>query len=278
MADGSSRFTSDRRIHEEASWGDQVDWGAGTAENVDVTATGLVGRSPSPDSGKPESGISRWTFDDADTQSGSAIDVWGGHDGIINGTTAGASGANQTYTTNEAYSFDGDNDHINIGRPAELEFTGRDAFSISLWVHPIDNGDSPDSYRHRVLSNRHSNSNAIEIFVDVDGDTHFTVNGGDRFIATTEFALSLNDWHHLVGTYNGSDTVTMYHDGSFQSDGTGSPGTGSLVSGDWNFGRFPQYPSDPGYYSGGADDIRIFNKDLSGAEVGNLYNTGSISG
>lgn len=45
MTDGVSRFTSDRRTPRKAAWKDDVDWAAGTAENVDVTGSDLVGRS-----------------------------------------------------------------------------------------------------------------------------------------------------------------------------------------------------------------------------------------
>jgi hypothetical protein len=41
-----SLFTSDRRGPEEASWATEGDWGAGAAENVDVTRNGLVGKTP----------------------------------------------------------------------------------------------------------------------------------------------------------------------------------------------------------------------------------------
>jgi hypothetical protein len=50
MTDGSSRFTSDRRLRGDASWADSSDWEAGTAENVDVVGGGLVPREGSVDS------------------------------------------------------------------------------------------------------------------------------------------------------------------------------------------------------------------------------------
>ena len=44
MTEGSSRFTSDRRGREEASWADEEDWNAGVPENVDVLGGSLVPR------------------------------------------------------------------------------------------------------------------------------------------------------------------------------------------------------------------------------------------
>ena len=39
------------------------------------------------DAAIPDSGVSRWTFDDGDTDSGTALDVWNDNDGTINGAT-----------------------------------------------------------------------------------------------------------------------------------------------------------------------------------------------
>ena len=69
MSDKTSRFISDRRGREEASWGGQADWEAGTIENVDVTTDGLVGRDPAQTGDVPASGTI------ADFESGS-LDSW----------------------------------------------------------------------------------------------------------------------------------------------------------------------------------------------------------
>lgn len=46
MADGSSRFTSDRRGRQSASWKTNEDWVAGVAENVEIVGSELVSRNP----------------------------------------------------------------------------------------------------------------------------------------------------------------------------------------------------------------------------------------
>jgi hypothetical protein len=51
MSGESSRFTSDRRSREGASWVGSTDWDQGTPENVDIVDGGLV---PQPQSGAPE--------------------------------------------------------------------------------------------------------------------------------------------------------------------------------------------------------------------------------
>lgn len=51
MSGESSRFTSDRRSREGASWVGSTDWDQGTPENVDIVDGGLV---PQPQSSAPE--------------------------------------------------------------------------------------------------------------------------------------------------------------------------------------------------------------------------------
>ncbi|MFD1570150.1 MULTISPECIES: hypothetical protein [Haloferacaceae] len=84
MADGSSRFTSDRRTREEASWADQTDWEAGAPENVDVTADGLVGRPTLQAGVAPDSGV--YSFEDDSV--GSSPDGWEVRDAEVIDSTA----------------------------------------------------------------------------------------------------------------------------------------------------------------------------------------------
>ncbi len=93
---------------------------------------------------------------------------------------------------------------------------------------------------------------------------------------TVDANFSLNSWHHVVGIYNAaSNTENLYVDGVLSAD---SPRTPSIV--------MDQSPSDfrigctyvtetcgfgSGTY-GSIDDVRIYNRVLSVAEIQNLYN------
>ncbi|MFD1643450.1 hypothetical protein [Halohasta litorea] len=63
MTGEPSRFTSDRRRRESASWVDGSDWQAGIAENVDVVEEGLVPRTPPQAGDVPATAVE--TFEDA---------------------------------------------------------------------------------------------------------------------------------------------------------------------------------------------------------------------
>lgn len=59
MSGELSRFTSDRRGRESASWATDGDWQEGAAENVDIVGGGLVGRAPTQ--GSDPSGSESYT-------------------------------------------------------------------------------------------------------------------------------------------------------------------------------------------------------------------------
>lgn len=226
----------------------------------------------------PDSGISRWTFDDADTESGTAIDSWGTNDGTINGVTTGASGANQTYATNESYSFDGGDDYIALGTDSSLTMGSGD-YSIACWFQT-----STVANQVFIACDDNSSSNGYYfLFLRDEGDVRFTLSsdGGtsNRSINTTQTnTLDDSNWYHIVCTWNNSnDDITIYVDGSEDSgamDTTGAGGNSIDIGTAGNIGRRPI--SNDLYNAGNLDDVRLYNKELTATEVSNLYNNGSI--
>ena len=88
---------------------------------------------------------------------------------------------------------------------------------------------------------------------------------GERYINSANAAIPLNEWHHVVGTYDGT-TVRLYIDGS----PAGSQQYGSQVL----LNTSPTIPSTIGYmswglqYFGGTiDDARIYSGVLSDPEI-----------
>lgn len=95
MADGSSRFTSDRRRRESATWSDGDDWEMGVSENVDVIGGGLVGRGPLGSGEIPSGGPtqSQW-----ETEAQLIQDWW--NDNWSYGTTDAGDTNNRSFVTN----------------------------------------------------------------------------------------------------------------------------------------------------------------------------------
>jgi len=262
-----SLTTDERETSDEVSWYTQTEWEAyQSATNVDIT-DGVVQLA----STIPDSGVSRWTFDAADTESGTALDSWGNNDGTINGATTGVSGANETYTTDEAYSFDGADDYVDFGAFGD----GLEAFSVAAWVNPDSLvGDMPILMRDGGLAR---NDRHWSLRIDDSNGTvsMWAQDGSDNKIqATTSSTISTGSWSHIVGTIGGT-TATIYVNGT--SDGSDSnssygvqPSSSETVkAGGDDVGGYE-------FYEGDIDDPRFYDKELSSTEVSNLYNNGSI--
>jgi hypothetical protein len=220
----------------------------------------------------PDSGVSRWTFDDDDTESGTALDSWGNNDGTISGATTGVTGANQTNDTAEAYSFDGTGDVINMGQTLGLVDTDH---TVAAWVKTGSDSDqhlagrfgSNASERWHYRINEVSGRWSMVFEIDYNDD--------NEKVAHTGTDLTDNTWYHFAGVWDVSNLeVQFYIDGTADGGGTAGGDWGDPVA-DFTIGN-----SDNGTtsWNGRIDDVRIYDKALSSTEVSNLYNTGSIDG
>jgi len=215
----------------------------------------------------PDSGVARLTFDDADTSGSTALDVWNGNDGTINaGVTTGVTGANQTYTTNEAYSFAEGNSGVTLpfSHPS-----GDGNWSIAFWVNL-------DTVHFDTMLGNESGKTGI----------HFRTNAGNnnwawvvRDSSGSQFFVSevptTGSWVFIVGVRNSSSFEFYKNDATL----VGSDSNSSVASNvsPLNF-RVGCAGDGGGPAPADIDDPRWYSKSLSATEISNLYNTGSISG
>jgi hypothetical protein len=183
---------------------------------------------------------------------GNAIDASdNGHDGTVFGATLTA---DRYGAANSAYRFDGINDYIRIPDSASLNFTGD--FSISAFIRTTTVGRivfsnmlevSPhDGYSFRV-----SNSGAM-----------YAMSGDVPLIGNT--AITTGTWRHVAFTLAGT-TGRIYVDGVL--DKSGPCGVPTVFNGDQTIGASytPFY-----FFNDGIDDVQVFNRALSSAEIAQL--------
>ena len=223
-----------------------------------------------PSNAIPDSGVARWTLDDADTESGTAIDVWGRdsdsitqNDATINGATTGVNGANQTYSTNEAYSFDGTDDYLQT--PVDIDSSALPEMSIACWVNINGAQDTI------IWSNDDGDDFDRELWL-FEGSYHVQAgvsdNGGRGF--DTGSSYSTDSWDHVVVVYR-NNGLDFYRNGDDQNLSQTSSDSSSAT--DLRIGGTAKSSN---YFDGEIDDFRIYNKGLSDTEVSDLYSTGSI--
>lgn len=203
----------------------------------------------------PRSGlIGEWLF------SGNADDTSGNNlDGTVNGATLTA---DRDGKAGNAYNFNGSNE-INIADNALFSFSGD--FSISAWFKT-----SSSATQSIIRKHNSGTTNGFWIQTSSTYNPDNTYNGLDGYVASVngETVLSNtsvinNTWHHVVLCYNGTSNITeLYIDNVLQTDTGVGHGTYwnsvSLLIGSG--------------FTGDIDDVRIYNRALSAAEISLLYN------
>jgi len=246
-------FTYDRQVK-------KMDFAAVRAANLAVIhgATGAPAAGPSVPAGTPGiDGIAAYPFDEnAGTV---AKDLVGTHDATLVGGaswTAGKSGS--------ALATNGSGQFADTGA-ALLNTEG--SYSTAAWV------------RFNAVGN------GFQTVVSQDGGDHsaffLQYSGADHklafsFIGTRALAPSTvepNRWYHLVGVRDASaGTLKLYVDG--QPAATRSVCLGEASSGHTVIGR-GQYGGNPvDFLDGAVDQVHVYDRALSDAEVSTLYSSG----
>ena len=196
------------------------------------------------------SNVGLWHFE------GNADDTSGNNNnGAVNGASlvAGRVG-------NEAYSFDGSNDFIEV--PHDPSLTVGSEVSISLWVYL----NSIGPYEGMVCKG--INQGQYWIGLDSGGGGEFSF--GTYYWTnkvTSNTALSTGRWYHIAAVYDNGD-VSLYLDG--QLDKQQSVGW-SLTANTEALTFGVDKPGSDEYLDGVLDEIAIWSRPLSSLEVNNLY-------
>ncbi len=209
--------------------------------------------------------VSWWKFDEGIGQT--VRDTMGANNGTIQGTaswTTGRFGA--------ALNFDGSTNFV-LGANAGLGFpVGSAARTISAWVKV----SSPPSIDNGVFHyGTASSTGAVNFHLFLYGSTNAGKVGiGNGYGYGTLLGTSnVGDgaWHNIIGVYEGAGGLArIYVDGVQQTSGVLSttPNTGTGTA--WQIGRFQAAGPQP--FRGAMDDVRIYNRALTSADVQAIYN------
>ena len=149
--------------------------------------------------------------------------------------------------------FDGTDDEVDIA--SNSTFTSLSSLTLSVWVKAT----AWSGIRELVKKDQN-------YWLRSDNGSTGTFMVQSPIRNTVAFTLpSTGVWHHIIGTYDGVN-MSVYIDGDFQASTaqTGTTGTSSdgIQIGGANAERF----------AGTMDEVRVYNKSLSGNEVSQLYN------
>jgi glucose/arabinose dehydrogenase len=204
---------------------------------VSAPATGLVGA---------------WGFDE--TTGTTTTDASGkGNTGTISGavrTTAGKFGS--------ALTFDGVNDWVTVADAATLRLTT--GATIEGWMRPAANGSA--RWRTLAIKERGAGlSYALYGYGDAGLPSGHAFTSVERW-ARAPSAPALNTWTHLAMTYDGT-TIRLYVNGT-QAATQAQTGSLAASTGPLRFGGNAVWPE---WFQGQLDEIRVYNRALTAAEL-----------
>lgn len=197
-----------------------------------------------------DGGVSRYKLDR------NADDSWGSNNG--NDTLSSGYGSG---VYNSSKIFDGSTGYIEISDDSSLALTN---LTISLWAYR--NGSKSKEY---LFDGRGHN-----YYIKLDDDTNKPLFGGQ--INSNGQNIILDDpipnkeWVHIVGTFDG-DKLRLYVNGDLKKTRSQSGGfdtsSGTARIGDYTGGGYK--------FRGRIDDVRIYDRILTGDEIHRLFSLGS---
>jgi hypothetical protein len=155
--------------------------------------------------------------------------------------------------------FDGANDYLQVADDGTFDLT--DALSSTAWIYT---NVIPTSDLKSILSK----DTNFEYHIDTNGQLYWWWNGGPQLLTTTGTPIPTGTWTHIAIVYQ-SGTQKIYINGVERASKalTGNLSTNNLpfqIGQDQGFaGRF---------WNGRIDEVRVYNRALSQAEVQGIMN------
>ena len=189
----------------------------------------------------------------------------GGNNGVLtNGPTFDS-------TNGGSIVFDGSNDYVDCGN-SNIYNLGNN-FSLECWVYPTVTGSGNGDELFSLATGGGTpfisyglewmNTNRFRISIGNTSNTFLNYNSTDTY--------SLNNWYHILGTYNGS-VITLYVNNILQNTTNVSTtvlySLNRLTIGTWYFDISPTNA-----FTGRISSVRLYNRAFSAQEIQQNYNT-----
>jgi len=204
--------------------------------------------------------VSYWSFDSSYIKGNIAQDIWGGNDGMIMGGPGLVSGK-----VGEALDFDGTDDYVDCGGNSSLNITG--SITVEFWMNPR-NGDK----NKHVVSRGQWGAGGYWV-------QHGGPLGGEQnmiyFYAQQVYqgaigptdSTDVNTWQHIAVTYDGASVKLYKNAGLVKSEVAQGP----IKPKETSFMISRYAGGNANYFDGMLDEIRVYNRALTAAEVQQNY-------
>lgn len=199
---------------------------------------------------------------------GNALDFYGGNNGALQGGPTAAT--DRFDIANSAYNFNGVNQYVSTANA----YSNPNVFTISVWFKTTVAGGKLIGFGSNQTG--FSTNADRHIYMSNDGRIVFGVKPGAVF-KTISSPMAYNDgnWHMATAAMSASGMV-LYVDGLIVAQDTNvTSGESYGSNGYWRlaYDNLDGWPSTPTnrYFTGSLDDVYIYHRVLSAAEVLRLY-------
>ncbi|MBA3685406.1 MAG: PQQ-dependent sugar dehydrogenase [Planctomycetes bacterium] len=188
-----------------------------------------------------------------------AIDGPGTNDGTLANGPAWAAGM-----VAGALRFDGSDDHVAL--PADLAPTLGGTATVTAWIRTSQIGHGTFWLAPGITGVEQAGAGNDIFWGWLDGSGRIGMQAGDAPSAKSANPINDDSWRHIALTRNAATgMVQVYVDGSLS--GSATSGTGQKTTPIRSLGRIEDTGGTPAYLHGVLDDVRIYNRVLSPAEV-----------
>ena len=213
--------------------------------------------------------IGYWKLDEGSGLTTIDSTGYGNNGTLIGNPTWTASVAPTNFTNTNCLNFNGSSSYVSIPKIPLTE-----KISISAWFKSGPyTGGSPT-----IFGARSNGTNGNEIVVQINGtnDVGLWFIMGDDTQYQPHGTFITGSWNHIVTTCD-SISASVYINGSLKQSIpiSGTINTRTNPSTAWMIGHQQYDPSNNRWFSGSIDDLRIYNRALTPAEITGLY-SGSI--
>lgn len=160
---------------------------------------------------------------------------------------------------------------INFGTASALNPV---AVTYTLWIYV---SAFTNAYACPMARDTVTNSAYVSIYSKQDGRIAtycLGATGGIGIDNGTSIVIGNGGWHHIAMTYSSADGLRQYVDG--QADGTGASKGNLITSTTANLWLGNDPNNTVRWFDGYIDDVALFNRVLTAAEILSLYTTGSV--
>ena len=149
-----------------------------------------------------------------------------------------------------ALNFDGVDDYINCGNPANLSFPGTAPFTFEAWVKPAVNNISGD-----IIT---------KFNLNVEGEYSLTIRNGKAsthreappYNISGTTLLQQDTWYHIASVYDGAN-LSIYLNGMLENSASSGAITGRSTS--VIIGAEKQSDNPAVFFNGQIDEVRVWN-------------------